>query len=59
MDENNVKKLRAAIKKAQAKGYKIDNSTTKGMIMNISKPKRKYVEDEIDKQISYTLSNMR
>lgn len=57
MDKNNIEKLKIAMKKVQEKGYKIDSSATRGRIMNISKPNRKYVEDEIDKQISYVLAN--
>lgn len=59
MDEKSIKKLRVAITKVQAKGYKIDSKAARGTIMNISKPKRKNVEHEMDKQISYVLANSR
>ncbi len=57
MNEKNIAKLKEAMKKVQKRGYKIDNYATRGVIMNISKPGRRYVEDKIDKQISYVLAN--
>lgn len=50
--------LAKAIISVQTKGYSINQQSRKnGIILNISKPGRAYVERDFDNQIGYVLSS--